>query len=179
MIVKTIIDDENGRKRDGRTNRVTPRNSQILFENGSALSPVFLLLVRGCFGRCENHRPFTTKVHRHIRPAFGCKRHYAAEAGLLLPRQVCHQHHTTGCVLPQERKANIATIQPAEANTAILYRRIGSTTHKVRVHFSDTAQETMNDKILHLIRRGAVTNSADCGTMGIPQTSQPLEGSST
>ena len=143
------------------------------------MPPVFLLLVRGCFGRCENHRPFTTKVHRHIRPAFGCKRHYAAEADLLLPRQVFHQHHTTGCGLPQERKANIATIQPAAANTAILYRRIGSTTYKVRVHFSDTAQETMNDKILHLIRRGAVTNGTDCGTMGIPQTSQPLEGSST
>ena len=76
-------------------------------------------------------------------------------------------------------RQNIATIQPAAANTAILYRRIGSTTYKVRVHFSDTAQETMNDKILHLIRRGAVTNGADCGTMGIPQTSQPLEGSST
>ena len=90
-----------------------------------------------------------------------------------------HHHHTTGCGLPQERKANIATIQPAEANTAILYRRIGSTTYKVRVHFSDTAQETMNDKILHLIRRGAVTKVADCGTIGIPQTSQPLEGSST
>jgi len=76
-------------------------------------------------------------------------------------------------------RQNIATIQPAAANTAILYRRIGSTTYKVRVHFSDTAQETMNDKILHLIRCGAVTNGADCGTMGIPQTSQPLEGSST
>ena len=89
-----------------------------------------------------------------------------------------HHHHTTGCGLPQERKANIATIQPAEANTAILYRRIGSTTYKVRVHFSDTAQETMNDKILHLIQHEAVTNAADCGTMNIPQMTQPLEGSS-
>ena len=83
-----------------------------------------------------------------------------------------------GCGLPQERKANIATIQPAAANTAILYRRIGSTTYKVRVHFSDTAQETMNDKILHLIQHEAVTNAADCGTMNIPQMTQPLEGSS-
>lgn len=164
--------------RNRRTNRGAPRKFQKSFENGSALPTVFLLLVRGCFGRCENHRPFTTKVHRHIKPAFGCKRHYAAEAGLLLPRQVCHQHHTTGCGLPQERKANIATIQPAAANTAILYRRIGSTTYKVRVHFSDTAQETMNDKILHLIQHEAVTNAADCGTMNIPQMTQPLEGSS-
>ena len=72
----------------------------------------------------------------------------------------------------------IAIIQPAEAKTSIIYRRIGSTTYKVRVHFSDTAQETMNDKILRLIQREAVTNGADCGIMGTPQTSQPLEGSS-
>ncbi|MDE7221483.1 MAG: transposon-encoded TnpW family protein [Oscillospiraceae bacterium] len=84
-----------------------------------------------------------------------------------------------GCVLPQERKANITTIQPAEAKTATIYRRIGSTTYKVRVHFSDTAQETINDKILRLIQREAVTNGNGCGTMDIPQTSQPLEGSST
>ena len=89
-----------------------------------------------------------------------------------------HQHHTMGCGLPQERKANIATIQPAEAKTATIYRRIGSTTYKLRVHFSDTAQETMNDKILHLIQHEAVTNTADCGTMNIPQMTQPLEGSS-
>ncbi|WP_330391958.1 transposon-encoded TnpW family protein [Enterocloster clostridioformis] len=89
-----------------------------------------------------------------------------------------HQHHTAGCDLPQERKANIATIQPAEAKTATIYRRIGSTTYKVRVHFSDTAQETINDKILHLIQHEAVTNTADCGTMSIPQMTQPLEGSS-
>ena len=72
----------------------------------------------------------------------------------------------------------IAIIQPAEAKTSIIYRRIGSTTYKVRVHFSDTSQETMNDKILRLIQREAVTNGVSCGTIGIPQTSQPLEGSS-
>ena len=83
-----------------------------------------------------------------------------------------------GCVLPQERKVIIATIQPAEKNTATIYRRIGSTTYKVRVHFSDTAQETMNDKILHLIENEVVTNAEDCGIMQIPQMTQPLEGSS-
>ncbi len=83
-----------------------------------------------------------------------------------------YRHHTMGCVLPQERKANITTIQPAEAKTATIYRRIGSTTYKVRVHFSDTAQETINDKILRLIQRKAVTNGVDCGTISIPQTSR-------
>ena len=79
-----------------------------------------------------------------------------------------------GCVLPQERKANITTIQPAEAKTAIIYRRIGSITYKVRVHFSETAKETMNDKILHLIQREAVTNGADCGTMKISELVEKL-----
>nr|WP_325214105.1 transposon-encoded TnpW family protein [uncultured Oscillibacter sp.] len=55
---------------------------------------------------------------------------------------------------------------------------MGSTTYKVRVYFSDTAQETINDKILHLIRHEAVTNAADCGTIITPQMTQPLEGSS-
>ncbi|MDE6590147.1 MAG: transposon-encoded TnpW family protein [Oscillospiraceae bacterium] len=54
-----------------------------------------------------------------------------------------------GCVPPQERKANITTFQPAEAKTATIYRRIGSTTYKVRVHFSDSTQESINNKILH------------------------------
>ncbi|MCI8346264.1 MAG: hypothetical protein HFJ42_10120 [Clostridia bacterium] len=72
----------------------------------------------------------------------------------------------------------MATIQPAEAKTATIYRHIGSTTYKVRVYFSDTAQETINDKILHLIRHEAVTNAADCGTIITPQMTQPLEGSS-
>ncbi len=75
----------------------------------------------------------------------------------------------------------ITTIQNTtdkKENTAVLYRRIGSTTYKVRVHFSDAAQETLHDKILHLVQNGAVTNSALCDTMDIPQTSQPPEGSS-
>ena len=83
-----------------------------------------------------------------------------------------------GCDLPQERKAIIATIQPTEAKTATIYRRIGSTTYKLRVHFSDTARETMNDKILHLIQHEAVTNVDGCGTMDVPQMNQPLERSS-
>ena len=98
-------------------------------------------------------------------------------AGVLFAWNV-NQHYITGCVLPQERKEIIATIQPVEKNTATIYRRIGSTTYKVRVHFSDTAQETMNDKILHLIEHEAVTNAADCGIMQISQMTRPLEGSS-
>ena len=62
--------------------------------------------------------------------------------------------------------------------TAVLYRRIGSTTYKLRVHLSDTAQETIDDKILHLLQYEAVTNPPPYGTMTVPQMSRPLEGSS-
>ena len=72
----------------------------------------------------------------------------------------------------------IAIIQPAEAKTATIYRRIGSTTYKVQVHFSDSTQESINDKILHLIQHEAVTNAAGCGIISTPQMTQPLEGSS-
>ena len=59
-----------------------------------------------------------------------------------------------------------------------MYRRIGSTTYKVRIHFSETAEDTLHDKILHLVQNEAAAKTAACGTMGVPQTGQPLEGSS-
>ena len=91
-----------------------------------------------------------------------------------MPAWNVYQHHTMGCVLPQERKANITTIQPAEAKTATIYRRIGSTTYKVRVHFSETGEETINDKILHLeqsAKRYSVT-SAGKPTLTIRRSNQ-------
>ena len=74
----------------------------------------------------------------------------------------------------------INTVQKEEQRdkTATIYRRIGSTTYKVRIHFSDTTQDTLHGKILHLVQNGTVTNGAGCGTMDIPQMTQPLERSS-
>ena len=40
----------------------------------------------------------------------------------------------------------------AETKGIFLTRHIGKTTYKVRVHLSETANETMEDKILRLIR---------------------------
>jgi len=37
-----------------------------------------------------------------------------------------------------------------------LTKRIGSTTYKVSVHFSETSKETMGDKIVRLIKSEAV-----------------------
>ena len=45
-----------------------------------------------------------------------------------------------------------------------IIRRIGDTTYKVRVAFSETAVETMEEKILRMIRNERVTND---GTYGI------------
>ena len=39
----------------------------------------------------------------------------------------------------------------------VITRRIGSTTYKLKVHFSETATETMEDKILRMIRNESKT----------------------
>lgn len=44
-----------------------------------------------------------------------------------------------------------------------MHRRIGSTNYKVNIHFSNTARDTLHDKILHLIQNEVVTNTAACG----------------
>ena len=43
-----------------------------------------------------------------------------------------------------------------------IIRRIGGTTYKVRVAFSETAAETMEEKILRMIRNEGVTNDGTC-----------------
>lgn len=65
-----------------------------------------------------------------------------------------------------------------EKGFAYLIRRIGSTTYKVRVHFSDTGTETMNDKIVRLIQNEALTSAPDCAIMETPQMSRTPEGTS-
>ena len=46
----------------------------------------------------------------------------------------------------------------AETKGIFLTRHIGKTTYKVRVHLSETAEETMEDKILRLIRNDGLAN---------------------
>lgn len=41
-------------------------------------------------------------------------------------------------------------IQPNDALAMV--RKIGNTTYKVRVHFSDTSRETMSDKIKRMLK---------------------------
>ena len=53
-----------------------------------------------------------------------------------------------------------------------IVRRIGGTTYKVRVVFNESGGETMEDKILRMIRNEVVTNDGTCDIMDIPQMSR-------
>ena len=65
----------------------------------------------------------------------------------------------------------------ADKNAVFLTRHIGNTTYKVRVYLSETAEETVEDKILRLIRNDGLANQPDCGIMELPQMSRPSERS--
>ena len=56
-------------------------------------------------------------------------------------------------------------------------RRIGSTTYRVRVVFPDGGGETMEEKILRMIRNEGLAPAGNCGMMGIPQMSRQSERS--
>ena len=65
------------------------------------------------------------------------------------------------------------------SNCSYLTRRIGTTTYKVKVIFNDTEQETMEDKILRLIRNETVTKDGTCGIMSSPHMSRQSERSAS
>ena len=89
-----------------------------------------------------------------------------------------HEYHTVNAYKTQGRRAIISTIQRPNDKTAVLYKRIGSTNYKVRVHFSETCKETINDKIVRLIQNEGLPNTAERGIIETPQMSRPPEGSS-
>ena len=60
-----------------------------------------------------------------------------------------------------------------------IIRRIGGTTYKVRVVFSDNGSETMEDKILRIVRNDMVTNNGTCDIMELPQMSRQSERSAS
>ena len=64
-------------------------------------------------------------------------------------------------------------------HVSYLTRRIGATTFKVKVVFNDTVQETMEDKILRIVRNEAITNVGTCDIMEIPQMSRQSERSAS
>ena len=58
-----------------------------------------------------------------------------------------------------------------------IIRRIGGTTYKVKVVFNENGGETMEEKILRMIRNERVTNDGTCGIMEAPQMSRQSERS--
>ena len=66
-----------------------------------------------------------------------------------------------------------------ETNNKYSYmtRRIGATTFKVKVVCNDTGSETMEDKILRIVRNEVLENGEKCGIMELPQMSRQSERS--
>ena len=65
------------------------------------------------------------------------------------------------------------------SNFSYVIRRIGGTTYKVKVVFSDTEKETMEDKILRIVRNDMVTSDGTYGIMETPQMSRQSERSAS
>ena len=70
---------------------------------------------------------------------------------------------------------------PMEQNKReqFIIRRIGGTTYKVRVVFNESGGETMEDKILRIVRNDMVTSDGTYGIMETPQMSRQSERSAS
>jgi len=66
-----------------------------------------------------------------------------------------------------------------ENSSNILIRRIGSTTYKVRAFFKEDGTDTMEDKILQMIRREGLASPVNCGMMDMPQMNRQSERSAS
>lgn len=64
-------------------------------------------------------------------------------------------------------------------NFAYTTHRIGGTTYKVKVVFNDTGHETLEDKILRIIRNETVTIGGTCDIINAPQMSRQSERSAS
>ncbi len=65
----------------------------------------------------------------------------------------------------------------AENNASYMTRRIAGTVYKVKVMFNENSSETMEDKILRIVRNEMVTNDGTYDIMAVPQMSQQSERS--
>ena len=80
-----------------------------------------------------------------------------------------------------QKPANYARRKPMEQTQQeqFIIRRIGGTTYKVRVVFNESGGETMEDKILRIVRNDMVTNDGTYGIMETPQMSRQSERSAS
>ena len=70
------------------------------------------------------------------------------------------------------------TQENANQQYQYITRRIGSTTYKVKVFFSDGG-ETLEEKILRIIRNEGSTAAPPCGIIQAPQMSRQSERSAS
>jgi len=63
--------------------------------------------------------------------------------------------------------------------SATMTRRIGSTVFKVNIFTKEDGADTMEDKILQLIRREGLASPPDCGMMNVPQMNRQSERSAS
>ena len=61
-------------------------------------------------------------------------------------------------------------------NYTTMIRRIGKTTYNVKVFWKESG-ETMEDKILRIVRNEAFKNDEVCGIINLPQMSRQSESS--
>ena len=64
-----------------------------------------------------------------------------------------------------------------ENNASYMTRRIAGTVYKVNVLFNENSSETMEDKILRIVRNEMVTNDGTYDIMALPQMSRQSERS--
>ena len=80
-----------------------------------------------------------------------------------------------------QNPTNYARRKPMEQTKQeqFITRRIGGTTYKVRVVFNESGGETMEDKILRIVRNDMVTSDGTYGIMETPQMSRQSERSAS
>ena len=80
-----------------------------------------------------------------------------------------------------QKPTNYARRKPMEQTKQeqFIIRRIGGTTYKVRVVFNESGGETLEDKILRIVRNDMVTNDGTYGIMEAPQMSRQSERSAS
>lgn len=57
-------------------------------------------------------------------------------------------------------------------NISYMTKRIGNTTYKVKIAFSENSTETMEDKIIRIIKNEILANGEKCGILNVPQVSR-------
>ena len=54
----------------------------------------------------------------------------------------------------------------------LMTKRVGSTTFRVKVHFKDEGNQTMEDKLLKIFSKNLLANKKKCATIETPQMSR-------